>query len=654
MKQNFNEIKQNWNFYMCTIDEKAASIRLNFALTEIAPVEDYTHRLTIFIKMNNPTEDGLSSNEEYPILCDIEDEVVDRLETLEDIFAGTVKTQGRLELYLFTKNPEKSEELCKEALAKFPDYLWKTYIDEDKEWDFYYNFLYPDVYSYQTIMNRSVIENLLENEDKLEKEREIDHWLYFKIEENANLAIKKFEELGYEIKWQDMSFEEAAALAKEKSGNAHLTEADLRQDEDALDTWFSSWLWPMSVFNGILEPNNPEIEYYYPTNDLVTGPDILFFWVTRMIVAGYEYKGERPFSNVYLTGLVRDKQRRKMSKSLGNSPDALKLIADYGADGVRVGLLLSSAAGNDLLFDEALCQQGKGFGNKLWNAFQLVKGWQVDSSVAQPAAAQLALQWFEAKFNAVLTEVEDHFEKYRISDALMAIYKLTWDDFCAWLLEMVKPEYGKPMDKATYEGVVAAFENLLKLLHPFMPFLTEEIWQSLAPRTPEQALIVATYPTVQPYDEKLLAEFDFAAEVIAGIRTVRKEKNIPFKTPLSLSVLNKEQMSNRFDVVISKMGGLEAITEVSTAIEGAMSFRVKANEYFIPMEGAVNVEEELKKLQEELTYTQGFLASVRKKLSNEKFVNSAPAQVVDNERKKEADALAKIETLEKAIKAINS
>ncbi|MBO1884441.1 valine--tRNA ligase [Capnocytophaga sp. Marseille-Q4570] len=446
---------------------------------------------------------------------------------------------------------------------------------------------------------------------------------------------------------------EALVLAKEKSGNAQLTEDDLRQDEDALDTWFSSWLWPMSVFNGILEPNNPEINYYYPTNDLVTGPDILFFWVTRMIVAGYEYKGARPFSNVYLTGLVRDKQRRKMSKSLGNSPDALKLIADYGADGVRVGLLLSSAAGNDLLFDEALCQQGKGFGNKLWNAFQLVKGWQVDNSVAQPAAAGLALQWFDAKFNAVLTEVEDHFEKYRISDALMAIYKLAWDDFCAWLLEMVKPEYGKPMDKATYEGVVAAFENLLKLLHPFMPFLTEEIWQNLATRTPEQALIVATYPAVQPYDEKLLAEFDFAAEVIAGIRTVRKEKNIPFKTPLSVSVLNKEQTSSRFNVVITKMGGLEAITEVKAAIEGAMSFRVKANEYFIPMEGAVNVEEELKKLQEELVYTQGFLNSVRKKLSNEKFVSSAPAAVVDNERKKEADALAKIATIEKSIQQLS-
>ena len=472
---------------------------------------------------------------------------------------------------------------------------------------------------------------------------------------------------------------EALVLAKEKSGNAHLTEADLRQDEDALDTWFSSWLWPMSVFNGILEPNNPEIEYYYPTNDLVTGPDILFFWVTRMIVAGFEYKGARPFSNVYLTGLVRDKQRRKMSKSLGNSPDALKLIADYGADGVRVGLLLSSAAGNDLLFDEALCQQGKGFGNKLWNAFQLVKGWQVDT-VEQPAAAQLALQWFEAKFNAVLTEVEDHFEKYRISDALMAIYKLAWDDFCAWLLEMVKPEYGKPMDKATYEGVVAAFENLLKLLHPFMPFLTEEIWQSLAPRTPEQALIVATYPIVHPYDEKLVKDFEFTAEVIEGVRTVRKEKNIPFKTPLKLYFMvyegdsfpiEKEEVKNKMFEVIKKLCNMDEVEDfvnedfndnskcekfldIAESLVGAVPFTVGRVLCRVPTKGAVNVEEELKKLQEELTYTQGFLASVRKKLSNEKFVNSAPAQVVDIERKKEADALAKIETLEKAIKAINN
>ena len=469
---------------------------------------------------------------------------------------------------------------------------------------------------------------------------------------------------------------EALVLAKEKSGNAHLTEADLRQDEDALDTWFSSWLWPMSVFNGILEPNNPEIEYYYPTNDLVTGPDILFFWVTRMIVAGFEYKGARPFSNVYLTGLVRDKQRRKMSKSLGNSPDALKLIADYGADGVRVGLLLSSAAGNDLLFDEALCQQGKGFGNKLWNAFQLVKGWQVDT-VDQPAASKLALQWFDAKFNAVLTEVEDHFEKYRISDALMAIYKLAWDDFCAWLLEMVKPEYGKPMDKATYEGVVAAFENLLKLLHPFMPFLTEEIWQSLAPRTPEQALIVATYPIVQPYDEKLVKDFDFTAEVIEGVRTVRKEKNIPFKTPLKLYFLageglfpiEKEEVKNKMFEVIKGLCNMDEVEDfihenidsknekfgcIIDSLGGAVLFTVGKVLCYVPTKGVVNVEEELKKLQEELTYTQGFLVSVRKKLSNEKFVNSAPAQVVDNERKKEADALAKIEILEKAIKAINN
>ena len=476
---------------------------------------------------------------------------------------------------------------------------------------------------------------------------------------------------------------EALVLAKEKSGNAHLTEADLRQDEDALDTWFSSWLWPMSVFNGILEPNNPEIEYYYPTNDLVTGPDILFFWVTRMIVAGFEYKGARPFSNVYLTGLVRDKQRRKMSKSLGNSPDALKLIADYGADGVRVGLLLSSAAGNDLLFDEALCQQGKGFGNKLWNAFQLVKGWQVDA-VEQPVASKLALQWFDAKFNAVLTEVEDHFEKYRISDALMAIYKLAWDDFCAWLLEMVKPEYGKPMDKATYEGVVAAFENLLKLLHPFMPFLTEEIWQSLAPRTPEQALIVATYPTVQPYDEKLVKDFDFVAEVIEKVRTVRKEKNIPFKTPLSLCFMvyigdsfpiKKEEVKNKMFEVIKKLCNIDEVEDFASqdfdsknenldsnttrfndtfqTLAGTVPFTVKGVLCYVPTKGAVNIEEELKKLQEELTYTQGFLASVRKKLSNEKFVNSAPAQVVDTERKKEADALAKIATIEKAIDTLS-
>ena len=474
---------------------------------------------------------------------------------------------------------------------------------------------------------------------------------------------------------------EALVLAKEKSGNTHLTEADLRQDEDALDTWFSSWLWPMSVFNGILEPNNPEIEYYYPTNDLVTGPDILFFWVTRMIVAGFEYKGARPFSNVYLTGLVRDKQRRKMSKSLGNSPDALKLIADYGADGVRVGLLLSSAAGNDLLFDEALCQQGKGFGNKLWNAFQLVKGWQVDT-VDQPAASKLALQWFDAKFNKVLTKVEDNFEKYRISDALMAIYKLAWDDFCAWFLEIVKPEYGKPMDKATYEGVVAAFENLLKLLHPFMPFLTEEIWQSLAPRTPEQALIVATYPTVQPYDEKLVTDFDFAAEVIEKVRTMRKEKNIPFKTPLKLYFITskfpiREEMKNKMFEVIKKLCNMDKIEDFISkgakerfenssdntktdkfydtleSLKGIVPFTVGNVSCYVPTKGAVNVEEELKKLQEELTYTQGFLASVRKKLSNEKFVNSAPAQVVDIERKKEADALAKIATIEKAIDTLS-
>jgi len=448
--------------------------------------------------------------------------------------------------------------------------------------------------------------------------------------------------------------EEALTLAREASGNAALQASDLRRDEDALDTWFSSWLWPISVFDGILDPENKEIKYYYPTNDLVTGPDILFFWVIRMIVAGYEYRGEQPFSNVYLTGIVRDKLGRKMSKQLGNSPDALGLIKEYGADGVRVGMLLSSAAGNDLLFDESLCQQGKGFGNKLWNAFQLIKSWQVSEGVPQPESARLALDWFEAKFQQTLAEIDEHFEKYRISDALMSTYKLAWDDCCSWLLEMVKPAYGSPMDTKTYARVVAAFEDLLRVLHPFMPFVTEEIWQGLKTRTPEEALIIAQYPAQQPYDESLLRDFAFAAEVIAGIRTVRKEKNIAFKNAVSLSLINNEGVTNRFDAVLIKMGNLTEITPVKEAIDGASSFRVKANEYFIPLVGAVDVAAEVAKLQEELQYTQGFLASVQKKLANEKFVSGAPEAVVAAERKKEADALAKIATIEKSIKAMSN
>ncbi|MFK8300179.1 valine--tRNA ligase [Capnocytophaga canimorsus] len=443
--------------------------------------------------------------------------------------------------------------------------------------------------------------------------------------------------------------EKALELAKAKSNNYSLTTNDLKQDEDALDTWFSSWLWPMSVFGGILDPENEEYNYYYPTNDLVTGPDIIFFWVARMIMAGYEFKGKKPFTNVYFTGIVRDKQGRKMSKQLGNSPNALKLIDDFGADGVRVGLLLSSAAGNDLLFDEALCQQGSGFANKIWNAFRLVKGWEI-SEANQPENNRIAIEWYRNKFQKVLAETEDDFAKYRISDALMKIYKLVWDDFCSWLLEMVKPAYGQPIDQKTFTEIIAIFEDNLKLLHPFMPFITEEIWQHITERKPQEALVVAKYPEITSFDEQILAEFETAAEVISGIRTVRKEKNIPFKEEMPLSVLNNEQTATTFDVIITKLGNLSELKYVSQKVEGAISFRVKSNEYFIPMQGNINVEEEIKKLEEELKYTQGFLASVEKKLSNEKFVSSAPEKVVEMERKKQADALAKIETIQESLK----
>ncbi len=449
------------------------------------------------------------------------------------------------------------------------------------------------------------------------------------------------------------TIDEALELAKVKTQNPELSINNLRQDPDVLDTWFSSGIWPMSVFDGIRNPENDEINYYYPTNDLVTGPDILFFWVTRMIITGYEYKNERPFENVYLTGLVRDKQRRKMSKSLGNSPDALKLIEDYGADGVRVGLLLSSAAGNDLMFDEALCQQGKQFANKIWNAFRLIKGWQVSDSIDQPESAKIALEWYKSKFNKTLIEIEDHYSKYRLSDALMSIYKLIWDDFASWFLEIIKPGYKEPIDGKTYAAVLAIFESNLKILHPFMPFLTEEIWQFITERTSEEALIVAKYPTIEKLDEILIKEFDFAAEVVSGIRTIRKEKNIAFKNTIDLSILNNESVSDRFDVVIKKLGNIESLKYTTEKIEGALSFRVKSNEYFIPISSDnINIEEEVKKLTEELNYTEGFLKSVQKKLANERFVSGAPEQVVANEKKKEADALAKIETIKASLASL--
>ncbi len=446
--------------------------------------------------------------------------------------------------------------------------------------------------------------------------------------------------------------EAALQLAQVKTNNPQLTIADLRQDADALDTWFSSWLWPMSVFGGIMDPKNPEFQYYYPTNDLVTGPDILFFWVARMIIAGYEYTDKKPFTNVYLTGLVRDKFRRKMSKSLGNSPDPLDLIDQFGADGVRVGLLLSASAGNDIMFDEELCNQGKAFTNKIWNAFKLIKGWEVSESIAQPESSAVAIAWYEAKLQHTLVEIEDHFEKYRISDALMAIYKLVWDDFCSWFLEMIKPGYQQPIDAKTYASAIYMLEQNMKLLHPFMPFITEEIWHLIQARTTEEALIVSTWPEQKAYDTAILTQFETVIEVISGIRTIRKEKNLPFKDAIELKVINHDAFTTYFDAVITKLGHISELEYVSEKVNGALSFRVKSNEYFIPITGSINIEEEVAKLQEELTYTQGFLNSVQKKLSNERFVAGAPEAVLAIERKKEADALSKIAAIEERLSSL--
>lgn len=445
------------------------------------------------------------------------------------------------------------------------------------------------------------------------------------------------------------TMDEAVKLASEILGRK-LTSADISQDPDALDTWFSSWLWPISVFDGIRYPDNEEINYYYPTNDLVTGPDIIFFWVARMIFAGYEFRNEKPFTNVYFTGIVRDKQGRKMSKSLGNSPDPIELIENFGADGVRVGMLLCSAAGNDLLFDEDLVAQGRNFSNKIWNSYRLIKGWEVSETIDQSKSAKVAVEWYQAKFQQALGELEKSFEQYRISEALMITYKLIWDDFSSWFLEMVKPEYQQPIDAKTYSSVVGFLEDNLKILHPFMPFLSEEIWQDITDRTPEEALIIAEYPKFTSVNEDLINDFKFVSEVISGIRTIRKDRNIAFKYTIDLLVINNENTSNYFDAVIEKLGNVASLTYVSDKVEGALSYRVKSNEYFIPMEAEINVEAEKAKLLEELKYTEGFLQSVQKKLSNERFVSSAPEQVIANERNKEADALAKIETIKASLK----
>lgn len=446
--------------------------------------------------------------------------------------------------------------------------------------------------------------------------------------------------------------EEALVLAQEKTKNTSLTIQDIKQDPDALDTWFSSWLWPISLFDGIKNPDNEEFKYYYPTNDLVTGPDIIFFWVARMIFAGYEFAEAKPFGNVYFTGLVRDKQRRKMSKSLGNSPDPIELMKKYGADGVRTGLLLSAAAGNDLLFDEELCAQGRNFSSKIWNAFRLIDGWEVSETMEQPTSSKIAIEWYTAKFQKALVEIEKSFEQYRISEALMTIYKLIYDDFSSWFLEMIKPGYQQPIDRVSQKAAIKCLEDNLKILHPFMPFITEEIWQHIENRTPQEALIIASHPEVSTFDEKIIADFEFASEVISGIRKIRKEKNISFKESIQLYVFANEKGGDTFTSVIQKLGNASEITSVEKAVEGALSFRIKSNEYFIPIAGAIDVSAEKAKLEEELNYTQGFLKSVQKKLNNERFVNNAPEQVIVNERKKEADALAKIETLQTSLQAL--
>lgn len=454
--------------------------------------------------------------------------------------------------------------------------------------------------------------------------------------------------------------EKALQLAKEKTGNPNLSEQDLQQDEDVLDTWFSSGLWPITVFNGILEPDNEDINYYYPTNDLVTAPEILFFWVARMIIYGYEYRQEKPFKNVYLTGIVRDQIGRKMSKSLGNSPDPLELIKQYSADGVRTGMLFSSPAGNDLLFDIKLCEQGRNFANKIWNAFRLVKNWQVDENI-NGEINKTAIAWFEARFNQAMIELEDHFSKFRVSDALQTVYKLMWDDFCSWYLEMVKPEYEQPVDLLTYQATVSFFEKMMKVLHPFMPFITEELWHLLKERTAEDCIIVADWPQADnsedriQADETLLKGGNTVFEAVKQLRNIRNSRQIPQKQPLTLYIkTDSPEVYQQFGSIIEKLANIENTDFRTEKPEGAASFIVNAakgqpDEFFVPLEGAIDVEEEKQKLQKELEYQQGFLQSVIKKLSNEKFVQNAPEQVVAMERKKQADAEAKIAAIKEQL-----
>ena len=446
---------------------------------------------------------------------------------------------------------------------------------------------------------------------------------------------------------------EALEKARAKTGDASLQPSDLRQDDDVLDTWFSSWLWPISVFDGIRNPGNREISYYYPTADLVTGPDIIFFWVARMIMAGYEYRGEKPFGNVYFTGIVRDKIGRKMSKQLGNSPDPLDLIAKYGADGMRMAMLISSSAGNDVMFDEALCEQGRNFGNKIWNAYRLVNGWSADGKAAQDENNRLAVAWFRQTLGVALRQIADDFGSYRISEAFKTAYKLFWDDFSGLYLEMVKPAYGQPIDAPTFEATRTFFDSLMRVLHPFMPFVTEEIWQDLAPRKEGESITVAPMPQPAEADGQLLARFELAREVISSVRNVRNQKNLPQKEALTLKVIADENYPAEYAPVMRKMANLTAIETVTEKDPAAAAFIVKTTQYFVPMAGKIDAEAERRKLTDELSYQEGFLASVMKKLSNERFVQSAPGKVVANERAKQADAEAKIAAIKAQLEALS-
>jgi valyl-tRNA synthetase len=447
--------------------------------------------------------------------------------------------------------------------------------------------------------------------------------------------------------------EKALEMARDKTGNNQLSLNDLKQDDDVLDTWFSSWLWPISVFDGIRKPDNEEVKYYYPTSDLVTAPDIIFFWVARMIIAGYEYEKQYPFKNVYFTGMVRDAQRRKMSKSLGNSPDPLNLIAKYGADGVRVGMLLCSPAGGDLLFDESLPQQGAGFVTKIWNAFRLVKNWEVSSEISQPEHSLLAIEWFNYKLKEVVSNLDTQFSQFRISEALMTIYTTVRDEFSGWLLEIIKPPYQQPIDAKTYAEVVSLFEQLLLLMHPFMPFVTEEIWQLLKERAQGESIMICQIPEPEYYDASLLLAFENAKEAVSGIRKIRTDKNIPNKDSLELMIQQGDKgFEERFNPVVIKLANLSSLKMVADEVPGAASFRVKSTTYYVPLEGFIDVEEELKKLEEELGYTKGFLNSVMKKLGNYRFVNSAPEAVVAKEKTKQTDAEAKIKVLEERIDSL--